>query len=109
MRLCDFREIPYGDGQRGGRKWLTLLLCLTDVGHLVRAELGKPSTATTAFARSRLPRSLLSAHFVAASAWFVGVTGLSEKWLSGFAMVRLAMMSFNCCCKNVKLKQGVAL
>jgi hypothetical protein len=78
------------DSRRGGRKWLTLLLCLTDVGHLVRAELGKLSTATTAFARSRLPRSLLSAHFVAASGWFYGVTGLHEKWLSDLLLSNFA-------------------
>ncbi len=34
---------------------------------------GKPNTATTAFARSRLPRSLLIAHSVDAGAGFVGV------------------------------------
>ena len=34
---------------------------------------GKANTATTAFARSRLPRSLLTAHSVDAAAGFVGV------------------------------------
>ncbi len=37
---------------------------------------GKPNTATTAFARSRLPRSLLTAHSADADAGFVGVWGL---------------------------------
>ncbi len=47
---------------------------------------GKPSTAATSFARSCLPRSLLSANVVAASVWFAGVRGLSEKWLSNFLL-----------------------
>jgi hypothetical protein len=34
---------------------------------------GKANTATTAFARSRLPRSLLIAHSADADAGFVGV------------------------------------
>ena len=51
---------------------------------------GKPSTATTAFARSRLPRSLLSANEVAASVWFVGVRGLQGKWLSNFAFPEIS-------------------
>ena len=72
LQLCLRRELLFKSGLD---KWAWQRCC---------AELGKPSTATTAFARSRLPRSLLSAHSVAASVWFVGVTGLSKKWLSGF-------------------------
>ena len=34
---------------------------------------GKANTATTAFARSRLPRSLLIAHYADAAAGFVGM------------------------------------
>ena len=37
---------------------------------------GKSTIATTAFARSRLPRSLLTAHSAAADVGFVGVWGL---------------------------------
>ena len=45
---------------------------------------GKANTATTAFARSHLPRSLLIAHSVAAAVGFVGVSD------GGFERVEIA-------------------
>jgi hypothetical protein len=61
---------------------------------------GKASTATTTFARSRLPRSLLIAHSAAAGAGFVEVSdgGFARKEIVCTENLELTKLSFHPIC-----------